>query len=429
MADATVTIRPARNLNGSVRLPGDKSISHRYAMLAAIAEGTSKFENFSSAADCASTIECVRALGCKVDQHEGVVAIEGKGGALNQPASPLDCGNSGSTMRMLSGILAGQAFETTLVGDESLSRRPMGRVIHPLRQMGASVSSADGERPPLRIKGSHLHAIEYKMPVASAQVKSCVLFAGLHAAGTTTIEEAVRTRDHSELALRAFGAELSRTRTSVSINGGQKLHAVEAYIPGDISSAAFFLCAALLFPTSNLIIDNLLLNPTRAVLLDVLTAMGGQISFLRLEDQHRELTGTVQFRSDKFKGGRIEGAHSVALVDELPVLAAIAPYSQQGIEIRDARELRVKESDRIAACIHNLRAMGAEVEEQEDGMRIPGNQRLHGAELQSFGDHRIAMAFSIAALRAEGDSVMHNADASSVSYPEFFSTLDAILER
>jgi 3-phosphoshikimate 1-carboxyvinyltransferase len=302
-------------------------------------------------------------------------------------------------------------------------------VINPLRQMGASVNSADGERPPLNIKGGSLHGIEYKMPVASAQVKSCVLFAGLHAQGTTTVEEAVRTRDHSELALRAFGAELSRKRTTVSIQGGQRLRAIEAFIPGDISSAAFFLCAALLFPGSNLVIDNLLLNPTRAVLLDVLTAMGGQISFLRLEDQHRELTGTVQFRSDKLKGGVVQGAHSVALIDELPVLAAIAPYSEQGIEIRDARELRIKESDRIAACLHNLRAMGAAVEEQEDGLRIPGQQQLHGAELQSFGDHRIAMAFSVAALRAEGDSVMNGADAVAVSYPEFYSTLDAVLER
>lgn len=428
-SSAERTLRPARNLTGSLRLPGDKSISHRYAMLAALAEGKSKFENFSSAADCASTLRCLRGLGCEVSVEKDAVEIGGMNLRLRAPAAPLDCGNSGSTMRMLAGIVAAQPFETALTGDESLSRRPMGRIAEPLRIMGAQIETSEAERPPLRIKGGQLHGIRYRVPVASAQVKSCVLFAGLLAEGSTTVEEPVRTRDHSELALRAFGATVSRTATSASIDGGQKLHAIDAFIPGDISSAAFFLCAAMLFPESNLIVDSVLLNPTRAVLLDVLSAMGGRVSFLRVEEQHGELVGSVQFRRERFKGGVISGAHSVALIDELPVIAAIAPFSEEGIEIRDARELRVKESDRIGAVAHNLRALGAKFEERQDGLLIPGRQQLHGGELDSFGDHRIAMAFTVAALQAEGASVMKGADAVNVSYPDFFGMLEKVLER
>lgn len=422
-------LRPARNISGSVKLPGDKSVSHRYAMLAALAEGTSKFENFSPAADCASSLQCVRELGCDVTQEGSAITVTGVGPKLRKPLRALNCGNSGSTMRMLSGILAAQDFACELIGDESLTRRPMARIIKPLRLMGADIRGTETDRPPLRIRGARLHGIDLHTEVPSAQVKTCVLFAGLLAQGTTTVAEAVRTRDHGELALRAFGATVSRTKNDVSISGGQNLHPIEAYVAGDISSAAFFLCAAMLFPQASLIVDNVLLNPSRAVLLDVLTAMGGKVSFLRVEEHHGELVGTVQFSGGQFHGGRIQGAQSVALIDELPVLAAVAPFSEHGVEIRDARELRVKESDRIASVVRNLRAMGAEVEEFDDGLRVPGRQTLHGAELESFGDHRIAMAFTVAGLRAAGESSMNDAQCVGISYPGFFSDLERIVER
>lgn len=422
-------IHPAKNILGAIRLPGDKSISHRYAMVGAIAEGTTRLANFSTGADCASTLACLRQLGSNIQRNnDGFIEIEGRE-RLRQPANSLDCGNSGSTMRMLSGILAGHEFECQLHGDESLSRRPMGRVMTPLRQMGAEIKTSDGDHPPLWIRGGHLRAIEYAMPVASAQVKSAVLFAGLFAAGETAVEEPFRTRDHSEQALRAFGVELSRSRNRVTIAGGQKLHAIDAAVPGDISSAAFFLCAAALFPESNLVIEDLLLNPTRASLLDVLRALGAGISVLNLEEHHGELVGTVKLEYGQLKGTTISGGQSVALIDELPVLAAIAPYTQDGIEIRDARELRVKESDRIALVARNLRAMGAECEEREDGLRVPGNQKLRGAEIDSGGDHRIAMAFAVAALRAEGESVIHGAEAARISFPGFYDMLEGIVER
>jgi len=422
-------IRPGRNVLGSLRLPGDKSISHRYAMLAAIANGTTRLANFSTGADCASTLGCVQRLGCSVRRSsEGVVEIDGLD-PLHQPLASLDCGNSGSTMRMLSGILAGQDFACDLHGDESLSRRPMARIMAPLRLMGAEISAAANDRPPLHIKGGKLRGIEYKTPMASAQVKSAVLFAGLLAEGETTVEEPHRTRDHTEQALRAFGAELSRSRNRVMLRGGQKLTEIEAAVPGDISSAAFFLCAAALFPDSNLVVDNLLLNPTRASLLDVLKVLGAGISVINLEEKHGELVGTVKIQHGKLSGTTIAGAQSVSLIDELPVLAAIAPYTRNGIEIRDAKELRVKESDRIALVARNLRAMGAECEERDDGLRVPGGQKLHGAVIDSGGDHRIAMAFAVAALKAEGESEIQGAESARISFPEFFEMLESVVER
>jgi len=414
---------------GALRLPGDKSISHRYGMLAAIAHGTTRLSNFSTGADCASTLACVRQLGCDVRKNgDGVIEIDGRE-RLQPPKASLDCGNSGSTIRMIAGILAGQDFSCDLHGDESLSRRPMARIIAPLRQMGAQISAAAGDRPPLHIQGGKLRAIEYTTPIASAQVKSAVLFAGLFADGETTVEEPHRTRDHSEQALRAFGVELSRSRNRVTLRGSQKLQSIQAAVPGDISSAAFFLCAAALFPDSNLVIENLLLNPTRASLLDVLTALGARVAVINLEDHHGELVGTVKLEHGLLKGTTIAGGQSVALIDELPVLAAIAPYTRDGIEIRDAKELRVKESDRIALVARNLRAMGAECEEREDGLRVPGNQKLHGAEIDSGGDHRIAMAFAVAALRADGASTIHGAESANISFPEFFAMLESVLER
>lgn len=423
-----IVITPARNVAGSIRLPGDKSISHRYAMLAAVAEGTTQLQNFSTGADCASTLDCLRGVGVNVAQEDGSVAISGRNGEFTAPSAPLDCGNSGSTMRMLSGLMASQPFVSELIGDESLSRRPMRRIIEPLSKMGAVIESRDG-RPPLRIAGGQLRGIEFYPEVASAQVKTCVLFAGLSASGETVVEEKFRTRDHGELALRAFGAEVDRQQNRVSIRGRQPLKAIEARIPGDISSATFFMCAAALFPGSNLIIDSVLLNPTRAVLLDVLIALGARISVLQVEELHGELVGTIKIQAGELGGLRISGAQAAALIDEIPALAAIAPYTRNGIEVRDARELRLKESDRLAVVAKNLRAMGAELAEHEDGLTIPGGQQLHGAEIVSEHDHRIAMAFTIAALRAQGDTLIQDAEAARISFPEFYQMLETVLER
>jgi 3-phosphoshikimate 1-carboxyvinyltransferase len=424
-------IRPARNIYGSLRLPGDKSISHRYALLGGFAEGTSRFTNFSTGADCASTLACMQALGAKVS-HTGPQSIEitGVGGQVTASDHPLDCGNSGSTMRMISGLLAPQTGRFTLIGDESLSRRPMERIRKPLEDMGAHITLTDGHAP-LSIDGGPLRAIDYTTPVPSAQVKSCILLAGLQTSGTTQVREALRTRDHSELALRAFGASVTRTADSISISGPQQLKAIDAAVPGDLSSAAFFLCAALLFPGSSLVIDSLGLNPTRATLLDVLTTLGARISVLNLEEKHAELVGIVQISApaEGLGSTEISGALSAQLIDELPVLAAIAPYTAGGIRIRNARELRVKESDRIALVAQNLRAMGAQVTEFEDGLDVPGGQSLHGASIDSGGDHRIAMAFSVAALRAEGETLIQGAESAAISFPEFFDLLDQIADR
>jgi 3-phosphoshikimate 1-carboxyvinyltransferase len=428
--EKTLVVRPARQIAGSLRLPGDKSVAHRYAMLAGIAQGKSVLQNFSSGADCASTLDCMGALGCAVERGEqGAISVTGTGPRLKAPAGPLDCGNSGSTMRMLAGILAAQSFETEMRGDESLSRRPMARVIEPLGRMGASIAAQDQGRPPLRIRGAALRGAQHKLAVASAQVKSCLLFAGLLAEGTTSVEEPHRTRDHSELALRAFGAEVERQKNRVSIRGGQRLHAIDAYVAGDISSAAFFLCAAAVLPGSKLVIDGVLLNPTRAAILDVLAGMGASIRMLEVAEQHGELVGSVQITGAVLTGARIAGAQTAALIDELPVLGAIAGYTRDGIEVRDARELRVKETDRIAVLAKNLRAMGAEVEEFDDGFRVAGKQRLHGAEIDPAGDHRIAMACAVAALGAEGETTLSDPGCVGISFPEFFDLLETVAVR
>ena len=369
-------------------------------------------------------------LGARVSRSGDTVEVEGCAGTLTPPGTVLDCGNSGSTMRMLSGLLAAQVGAFTLEGDASLNRRPMERVRKPLLEMGAAISLRDGHAP-VEIEGAKLRGIAYRTPVPSAQVKTALLFAGLQAEGTTTVSEAVRTRDHGELALRAFGAEIRRSIDSVTIDGGQKLHGIEATVPGDMSSAAFFLCAAALFPESSLVFDQLGMNPTRATLLDVLTALGAKINVLNLEENQGELIGSVQLAAPPQGLGstEIRGSLAAQLIDELPVLAAIAPYTRGGIRIRDARELRVKESDRIALVARNLRAMGAKVEEFEDGLDVPGGQQMHGAVVDSDGDHRIAMAFAVAALRAEGDTLILGADAAAISFPEFFRLLDEVAER
>ncbi|MEZ5353070.1 MAG: 3-phosphoshikimate 1-carboxyvinyltransferase [Bryobacteraceae bacterium] len=423
-------VSPARSLKGTVRLPGDKSISHRYGMIAACSEGDSVIENYSTGADCQSTLGCVEALGVKVSREPGAVRIHGKGlDGWSEPAAPLDAGNSGSTIRMLSGMLAAQPFTTTIGGDESLSRRPMQRIITPLAAMGARVEARDGKFPPLTIHGAKLKAIEYEPPVASAQVKTCVLFAGLHTEGETKVIERVRTRDHSEVALREFGADVERRGDVITIVGRPRLQGRNLKVPGDLSSAAFFLVAANLIPGSRIVIEGVGLSPSRTQLIDWLMAAGAQIRVLDVGQTGGEMTGTLLVTGRQVEGGVIEGAMTAGLIDEIPVLAVLGASSKQGLVVKDAAELRVKESDRIETVAENLRRMGVEIETAPDGFRIPGNQRFRAAELDSHGDHRIAMAFTVAGLAADGESVVNNAEAASVSYPEFYATLALLGEN
>jgi 3-phosphoshikimate 1-carboxyvinyltransferase len=410
-------------------LPGDKSISHRYALLAGLAEGTSRLSNFSTGADPHSSLACMEAMGATVSFDGKVISVTGTAGVLAAPVGDLDCGNSGSTMRMLAGLVAAQEGVYRFVGDASLTVRPMERIRGPLELMGARIELTEGHAP-MTVRGGALRGIDFEAPIASAQVKTAVLFAGLQARGTTSIAESVRTRDHTEHALRAFGARLEKMDGRLVISGGQRLKAIDAVVPGDLSSAAFFLCGALLFEDSNLVLDSLGMNPTRAALLDVITSMGGVIKVLDVAETHGEMVGTIQVnRGRTLRGIEIAGELAAQLIDEIPVIAAIAPFTEGGVRIRDARELRVKESDRIALVVKNLRAMGAEVTELEDGMDIPGGQTLRGGVIDSGMDHRIAMAFSIAALRAEGETEIRGAEAAAISFPEFFTYLDELAIR
>jgi 3-phosphoshikimate 1-carboxyvinyltransferase len=432
------TIQPAKFLTGGVDLPGDKSISHRYAMLAALAEGASELRHFSAAADCHSTLACMRALGAEFKEEKDAVRITGKGlRGLRGSRRDLDAGNSGTTMRLLAGILAGQQFTSKLTGDASLQKRPMKRVVGPLREMGADIRARDDNFAPLEIHGTRLRAIDYKMPMASAQVKSAVLLAGLFAEGVTSVTEPARTRDHTELALEEFGVTLQKNGRTVSVqglggsNGAGKLHARSLDIPGDLSSAVFFIAAASLCAESNILIHNVGLNPTRTAILDVFAAMGASIDMVALKSLHGELTGDLSVKGAKLKGGVIEAGQIPLLIDELPMLAALGPFTEEGIEIRDAAELRVKETDRIAALAENLRRMGAKVEERPDGLRVEGRKsgKLRGAEIDPHGDHRIAMAFAVAALAAEGPTIIRDADCAAVSFPTFYEELNRLAER
>jgi 3-phosphoshikimate 1-carboxyvinyltransferase len=367
-----------------------------------------------------------------VESNADRVRITGAGlSGLRKPRRSLDAGNSGTTMRLLAGILSGQEFHSTIDGDGSLRRRPMRRVIDPLAKMGARIEARNGGHAPLEIEGTRLSPIEYTLPVPSAQVKSAVLFAGLFTDGVTSVIEPVRTRDHTELALAEFGARLDHDGRAIRIHGRPRLHACTLAVPGDLSSAVFFLAAALVLPESNVVIHNVGLNPTRSAVLDVLGSMGAPIRLVSVRSANGELVGDISVRHEPLKGGVIEGDFIAQLIDELPAIAALGPYTEQGIEIRDAAELRVKESDRISALAENLRRMGAEVEERPDGLRVAGRSagRLHGAEIEPRGDHRMAMAFAVAALGAEGDTVIRDAECAGVSFPEFFSTLERLVER
>ncbi|HJQ32115.1 MAG TPA: 3-phosphoshikimate 1-carboxyvinyltransferase [Pyrinomonadaceae bacterium] len=448
-------ITPARRLRGRLRVPGDKSVSHRAALLAALAEGRTRIENFASSADCASTLGTLTGLGVEVERDGSVVFINGAGTddgpRFRPPTAPLDCGNSGTTMRLLAGVLAAQPFASVLVGDESLSRRPMLRVTRPLASMGARLETTDGHAP-LRVEGRRpLSAIRYEMSVASAQVKSCLLLAGLGAEGRTeVIEPLTQSRDHTERMLRWFGVNVetreledesgsdreAARRVVVSVEGGSRLKARDLVVPGDISSAAFPIAAALMLPDSELELTGVGLNPTRTAVLDALRALGAALEISDAREQSNEPAGDIGVLSNgklapAFAGANvIRGASVAQLIDELPVLAVLGTRVEGGLEIREARELRVKESDRISATVENLRAMGAEVEEFEDGLRVGGPVRLHGARVQSFGDHRIAMAFAVAALAAEGETEIEGAEECvPVSFPEFFPLLESLTER
>ena len=428
----TRTIRPAQRLTGSVRLPGDKSISHRYAILAALAEGPSEVHFFSPSADCQSTLSCLAKLGVKMERKDDTLLIEGGGlKGLRAPAGKLDAGNSGSTMRMLAGVLAGQSFRSVIAGDASLSRRPMSRVVEPLSRMGARIRTAAGGLPPLEIdapEGASLRPIRYELPIPSAQVKSAILLAALGVEGETEIVEPLATRDHTEIALEWMGADIGRHGQTIALRGPARLEGRKLYVPGDISSAAFFLAAGLVVPESNLVIQNTGLNPTRTGLLDVLLPMGGRIRVLNVEMINGELLGDVHVEASRLEGGEIAAAAIPGLIDELPVLAVLGTQAEQGLSFHGAQELRVKESDRIAAVAGNLRRMGAEVEEYPDGLRVAGKQRLRGAEIQTYGDHRIAMAFAVAGLVAEGPTVIRDSACVDISFPGFFDVLEGILE-
>jgi len=407
-------------------------------MLAGLAEGTSELRNFSAAADCHSTLGCMSALGAEVKVEKDVVRVTGHGPrGLKSSWRALDAGNSGTTMRLLTGILAGQEFTTKLTGDASLQKRPMKRVVGPLREMGAEIRAKDDNFAPLEIKGAQLHAIDYQMPMASAQVKSAVLLAGMFAEGVTSVTEPARTRDHTELALEEFGAAIERHGRTTKIHGlfgaggAGKLVAKSLDVPGDLSSAVFFIAAASLLPESSIAIHSVGLNPTRTAILDVFAGMGASIQMLSLKSSSGEIIGDLAVKGAALKGGVIEGDVIPLVIDELPMLAALGPFTEEGIEIRNAGELRVKESDRIAVLVENLRKMGARVEERPDGLKVEGRRagKLHGAEIKPHGDHRIAMAFAVAGLGADGETVIRDADCAGVSYPAFFEDLNRLAER
>ena len=424
-------VAPVSRIKGTVRLPGDKSISHRAALIAGIAEGTSQLQNFSTSHDCQSTLACLEQLGVGVYRSPDNITIEPPP-QLGAPANPLDCGNSGSTMRMLAGILAGKNFSSELIGDESLSSRPMKRIIEPLEKMGATIQSIR-DRPPLRIEGtSELKPITYEPPVASAQVKSCILFAGLNAKGRTTVIETVRTRDHTERLFNGFGVSIEDTGTTVMIDGPGRFVGGQMTIPGDISSAAYFVAAAMLLPKSALTIEAVCLNPTRTEFVSLLNSWGGDIETRITRTDRNEPSGTINIMTRDVTRSRnaplvIDKDIVPSLIDELPLVAVVGSQLS-GVEIRGAAELRVKETDRITATARNLRAMGAEVEEFDDGLFVNGPIKLRGAAIDSFGDHRIAMAFSIASLVADGASEISGASCVDISFPEFFDLLHKVVE-
>jgi len=427
-------LNSARQIQGRLRLPGDKSISHRVALIAALASESSEISNFSTARDCASTISCLKELGISIEQRDQKLIFAGNQ-KLVAPRRPLDCGNSGSTLRILTGVLAGHDLTAELIGDESLSSRPMRRIIEPLELMGAKIEATDGKAP-LMVHGSaKLNPITYKLPVASAQVKSAILFAGLNAAGRTVVIETTTSRDHTERLFNGFGVPVTtNTDLSVSLDGPARLNGGPVTIPGDVSSAAYFVAASMLLPQSQLTIEGVGLNPTRAAFLSVLSSWGADISTDDVQTERNEPFGTIIVRgginrSAGETGRTLSRAMIPSLIDELPLLAVVGSQISGGIRIRDASELRLKESDRLATTAMNLRAMGAEVEEFEDGLWVSGPTQLHGALIDSRNDHRIAMAFAVAALIAKGETQIEGSECVAISFPEFFPLLESLAKR
>jgi 3-phosphoshikimate 1-carboxyvinyltransferase len=422
----TATVTPARRLQGRIRVPGDKSISHRYALLAALSEGRSELRNYAPGGDCRSTLNCLTGLGVDVSTSGGTVTLMGRGlHGFRSPADPLDAGNSGTTMRMLTGVLAGQRFDSVLSGDESLSRRPMRRVIDPLSRMGASIDATDGHAP-LTVHGRPLTAIDYTLPVPSAQVKSAILLAGLHAQGTTSVTQPASLRDHTERALAAFGFTAETRGMTTSIRGDQKGTGQSLLIPGDFSSAAFWMVAAAALPGSTVTIEDVGLNPTRTALIGVLRRFGARVDVRETAAAAGEPIGTIIVEGDRTGSVHITAPEVPELIDELPAIAALASHSGE-VRVDGAGELRIKESDRISALVTGLRALGVHAEERPDGFTIRGSGAPAGGVADASGDHRLAMAFAIAALAAEAPSRIDGADAVAVSYPGFFATLDRLV--
>ena len=417
-----------KNIRGEITVPGDKSISHRAVMFGSLAQGTTTVENFLRGADCLSTIDCFRRLGIQIEELREQIIIHGKGlRGLSAPAQILDAGNSGTTTRLISGILSGQSFETTLTGDASIQKRPMKRIIEPLTQMGASITSLHGnDCAPLHIQGQSLHGIHYTTKVASAQVKSAILLAGLYADGPTSVTEPALSRNHSELMLRQFGADVQTEGTTATIQPGASLNGQKIIVPGDISSAAYFIAAACITPDSELLIRNVGTNPTRDGILRVCRMMNADLTVLPHEITDGEPSADLLVRSSSLKGCVIEGSLIPTLIDELPVIAVMACFAEGTTVIRDAAELKVKESDRIAVMAENLSAMGARVTATDDGLIIEGGRPLRGAAVDSHLDHRIAMSFAVAALNADGETVIRDAECVNISYPGFYQDLQRL---
>lgn len=419
-----------RGFKGEVTIPGDKSISHRAIMFGSLAEGTTIVENFLKGADCLSTIDCFRKLGVSIEETGQQIRIQGKGlHGLTKPEGILDTGNSGTTTRLISGILSGQSFETTLTGDASIQKRPMGRIVEPLSQMGASIESVKGNGcAPLRIQGRPLHGIHYTTKVASAQVKSAILLAGLYADSPTSVTEPALSRNHSELMLGYFGADVQSSGTTATIQPNPRLQGQKVCVPGDISSAAYFLAAGCITPDSEILIRNVGTNPTRDGMLKVMEMMGAELTIFPKKEQTGEPTADLLVKTSSLKGCTIEGSIIPTLIDELPMIAVMACFAEGTTIIKDAAELKVKESNRIDVMVENLSAMGAHITGTEDGMIIEGGYPLHGAVIDSHLDHRIAMSFAIAGLNADGETEICGAECVNISYPEFYRDLQ-VLEK
>lgn len=426
--DFTKTSRP---LHGELTVPGDKSISHRSVMFGALSEGTTEVTHFLKSADCLSTISCFRKMGIEIEETDSALLIHGKGlHGLMAPSEVLDTGNSGTTTRLISGILAGQDFESHLIGDASICRRPMGRIMKPLLSMGADIVSDRGnDCAPLTIKGHPLKAVHYDSPVASAQVKSCVLLAGLYADGPVSVTEPALSRNHTELMLSSFGAKVMSAGTTATIWPEPELFGQKVHVPGDISSAAYFICAALMVPGSEVLIRNVGINPTRDGILRVIKAMGADIECLNIREQAGEKTADIAVRYTRdLHGTEVGGELIPTLIDEIPVIAVLAAVADGETVIRDAQELRVKESDRLSIMVDSLKAMGCDIEGTPDGMIIRGGRKLHGASIDSHLDHRIAMSFAVASLVAEGSTQIRDAECVNISYPEFYEDLQSLLK-